>query len=90
MGDKLFLATEVHGLESEPAPCRGSPRIFVFDSPRLRSEKRPKDQVFAGDAMFAAFVLVHLRGMKRLLAARFPRLAISFRRVLDCAIADDD
>ena len=88
MSDKLFLATEVHGLKPEPAPRRGSLRIFVFDSPRLRCEKRSKNKVFTGAAVLAAFVLVLLRGIESLLAARLPRLAISFRRVLDGVLAD--
>ena len=73
MSDKLFLATEVHGLKPEPAPRRGSLRIFVFDSPRLRREKRSKNKVFAGATVLAAFVLVLPRGIESLLAARLPR-----------------
>jgi len=48
---------------------------LVFDAPRLRSEERSEDQVFAGTAVLAGVVLMLLRGFKRLLATRLPRLA---------------
>lgn len=44
--------------------------------------------MFTGPAVLAAFVRVLLRGLERLLAARLPRSAISFRRVLDGVLAD--
>jgi len=63
IADGLFLLAEMHRLKAEPAPGRGALRIVAFNSPGLRSEKRPEDQVLAGPAILAAFVLVLLRGL---------------------------
>ncbi len=46
--------------------------------------------MFTRAAVLGAFVLVILRGIESLLAARFPRFAISLGRVLDGVLADAD